>query len=228
MFLCACVRFFQISASVAEIFLRKVKVGARVKSRRWCKYGQRCGVPSEQRFCHVQRPHPPRSTALLSIVTTVASNRETERQPRSNGKRLLRLSFWTSFTSVAKGWCSLSWSRTCGAFLGVASRGRALFTSGWRHHFRLSRDVDRSHRAIAPAVARPVNRWALPSVFDVLALSALGVFLLAFAETSSSVQSIRIQTSRNTSDKEFAKKKIERSNGRETRNFGSDSRKYCG
>ena len=81
MFLCACVRFFQISASVAEIFLRKVKVGARVKSRRWCKYGQRCGVPSEQRFRHVQRPHPPRSTALLSIVTTVASNRETSLEP---------------------------------------------------------------------------------------------------------------------------------------------------
>ena len=53
----------------------------------------------------------------------------------------------------------------------------------------------------------PVDRWALPSVFDVLALLALGVFLLAFAETSSSVQSIRIQKSRNTSDKEFAKKK---------------------
>ena len=42
-------------------------------------------------------------------------------------------------------------------FLGVAiaSRGRALFTSGWRHHFRLSRDVDRSHQAIAPSIAGP-------------------------------------------------------------------------
>ena len=56
-------------------------------------------------------------------------------------------------------------------------------------------------------VDRPVDRWALPPVFDVLALLALGAFLLAFAETSSSVQSIRIQKSRNTSDKEFAKKK---------------------
>ena len=65
------------------------------------------------------------------------------------------MSFWTSFTSVAKGWCSLSWSCTCGAFLGVASRGRALFPSGWRHHLRLSRDVDRSHRAIAPSIAGP-------------------------------------------------------------------------
>ena len=46
----------------------------------------------------------------------------------------------------------------------------------------------------------------MPSVFDVLALSPLGVFLLAFAETSSSVQSIRIQKSRDTSDKKFAKK----------------------
>ena len=75
-FLCACVRFFQISASVAEIFLRKIKVGARVKSRRWCNYGQRCGVQSQQRFRHVQRPHPPRSTALISIVTRVASDLE--------------------------------------------------------------------------------------------------------------------------------------------------------
>ena len=60
-------------------------------------------------------------------------------------------------------------------------------------------------------VDRPVDRWALPSVFDVLALLALGVFLLAFTETSSSVQSFRIQNSRNTSDKEFCKKK----NGKE-------------
>ena len=90
--------FFQISASVAEIFLRKVKVGARVKSRRWCKYGQRCGVPSEQRFRirHVQRPHPPRSTALLSIVTTAASNRETERQPDKEAIALMHVVIVTS------------------------------------------------------------------------------------------------------------------------------------
>ena len=76
-------------------------------------------------------------------------------------------------------------------------------------------------------VDRPVDRWALPSVFGVLALLALGVFLLAFAETSSSVQSIHIQKSRNTSDKVFAKK-----NGKEqwkrNEDFESDSRKYCG
>ena len=100
-------------------------------------------------------------------------------------------------------------------------------------YFRLasSLPIVTRRRSIASSyrpVDRPVDRWALPSVFDVLALLALGVFLLAFAETSSSVPSIRIQKSRNTSDKEFAKKKMERSNGRETRNFGSDSRKYCG
>ena len=80
-------------------------------------------------------------------------------------------------------------------------------------YFRLASSlsiVTRRGRSIASSyrpVDRPVDRWALPSVFDVLALLALGVFLLAFAETSSSVQSIRIQKSRNTSDKEFAKKK---------------------
>ena len=95
-------------------------------------------------------------------------------------------------------------------------------------YFRLasSLPIVTRRRSIAPSY-RPVDRWALLFVFDALALSTLGVFLLAFAETSSSVQSIRIQKSRNTSDKEFAKK-MERSNGRETRNFGSDSRKYCG
>ena len=100
-------------------------------------------------------------------------------------------------------------------------------------YFRLasSLPIVTRRRSIASSyrpVDRPVDCWALSSVFDVLALLALGVFLLALAETSSSVQSIRIQKSRNTSDKEFAKKKMERSNGRETRNFGSDSRKYCG
>ena len=74
-------------------------------------------------------------------------------------------------------------------------------------YFRLasSLPIVARRRSIASSY-RPVDRWALPSVLDVLALSALGVFLLAFAETSSSVQSIRIQESRNTSDKEFAKK----------------------
>ena len=83
-------------------------------------------------------------------------------------------------------------------------------------YFRLASSfpIVTRRRSIASSyrpVDRPVDRWALPSVFDVLALLALGVFLLAFAETSSSVQSIRIQKSRNTSDKEFAKKK----NGKE-------------
>ena len=73
--------FFKYQPPLQRYSSAKSKSGARVKSRRWCKYGQRCGVPSEQRFRHVQRPHPPRSTALLSIVTTVASNRETGRQP---------------------------------------------------------------------------------------------------------------------------------------------------
>ena len=79
-------------------------------------------------------------------------------------------------------------------------------------YFRLesSLPIVTRRRSIASSY-HPVDRCALPSVFDVLALSALGVFLLAFAETSSSVHSIRIQKSRNTSDKEFAKKK----NGKE-------------
>ena len=46
----------------------------------------------------------------------------------------------------------------------VVSRGRALFTSGWRHHFRLSRDVDRSHRAIAPSIARSIAGPCCPSL----------------------------------------------------------------
>ena len=173
--------FFQISASVAEIFLRKVKVGARVKSRRWCKYGQRFGVRSEQRFRHVQRPHPRRSTALSSIVTTVASTvkSEFERQPdkRSNDKRLLRLSFWTSFIFGER------------VVLSVANV--YVWRFPWGHgsgvvYFRLASSL--------PIVTRR------RSVFDVRALSALGVFLLVFAETSLSVQSIHIQKSRNTSD----------------------------
>ena len=78
-------------------------------------------------------------------------------------------------------------------------------------YFRLasSLPIVTRRRSIASSdrpVDRPVDLWALPSVFDVLALLALGVFLLAIAETSSSVQSIRIQKSRNTSDEEFAKK----------------------
>ena len=76
--------------------------------------------------------------------------------------------------------------------LGVA--GRVWFISSWRHHIRLSRDVDRSRPAIAPPIAGPCH------LRDVLALSALRDFLLVFAETSSSVQSVRIQKSRNTSD----------------------------
>ena len=56
---------------------------------------------------------------------------------------------------MTKGWCSFSRSCTCGAFLGVS--GRAWFISSWRHHFRLSRDVERSRRAtcIARSIAGP-------------------------------------------------------------------------
>ena len=95
-------------------------------------------------------------------------------------------------------------------------------------YFRLasSLPIITRHRSIASSY-RPVDRWALPSVFGVLPVSAPGVFLLAFAKTSSSVQSIRIQKSRNTSDKEFAKKKW-KGVMEEKRGTGSDSRKYCG
>ena len=150
MFLCACVRFIQISASVAEIILRKVKVGAHVKSRRSCKYGQRCGVRSEQRFCHVQRPHPPRSTALSLIVTTVESNCEirTPAGKRSTGKRLLRLSFGISFTFGER------------VMLSVAIVNAYRFPWGrWSGvvYFRLasSLPIVTRHRSIAPSIDGP-------------------------------------------------------------------------
>ena len=224
-FLCACVRFFQVSASVAEIFLRKVKVGAHVKSRRWCKYGQRCGVRSEQRFRHVQRPHPPRSTALSSIVTTVASNREILTPAQPGKEAMASACFVCRFgllLSLAKGWCSLSRSCTCGAFLGVL--GQAWFISGWRHHFRLSRDVERSRRAtcIAPSIAGPCRpsltcllfphwesfSWSLPKPARLCKVSAF--------------RRVGIQAIKS------CQKKWKGAMEEKKRNFGSDSRKYCG
>ena len=78
---------------------------------------------------------------------------------------------------------------TRSAIPGVAGRGRAWFTSSRRHHFRLSRDVDRSCR-----------RSMGLAVFNVLVLSVLRAFLPVIAALCSCLQSLRIQKCRTTSE----------------------------
>ena len=152
---CACVRFFQISASVAEIFLRKVKIGAHGKSRRWFM-DRDAEFEASRGF--VTSSVRTRRGQLLCRRLSHSSKQPWNLNVSRIKKHWQAVASFVFLTSFIFGWQkgdALCCDRVCVA-LSLGSRvGRGYFRLA-----SLSLSIVTRRRSISPSY-RPVDLWVL-------------------------------------------------------------------